>query len=264
MRLAWATDIHLDFLDRARVAAFARAIEQTGAEAVVLTGDLSVARRLGADLGQLVSGCRLPCYFVAGNHDYYGADIAAVRRGLTKLREVEPRLRWLPAEGVVRLTPDTALIGVDGWADGRLGDPEGTEVLLNDHRLIADLLQPSRAELLAVVRRLGDEEAARLSRLLGEALAPCAHVLVATHIPPFAEASAYQGQLTGPAWLPWMTCHAVGEVLREAARTHPERRITVLAGHTHERWSVDIEPNLTVRVGRAVYGEPAVEDVLSL
>ncbi len=264
MRLAWATDVHLDFLDPGAIAAFGRSLAATEADAVLLTGDLSVARRLGPDLARLVDACRRPVYYVAGNHDYYGADVATVRRAMRALREVEPRLRWLPAEGVVRLTPDVALVGVDGWADGRLGNPETTPVVFNDHRLIADLRHTSRAELLAASRRLGDAEAQALRRLLGEALAPCRRVLVATHVPPFAEASAYQGVPTGPDWLPWMVCHAVGEVLRELARAHPDRDITVLAGHTHERREVQIEPNLTVKVGRAVYREPSLEAVLEL
>lgn len=264
MKLAWATDIHLDFLDPERIAGFGRELSRTRADAVLLTGDLSVASRLGPDLAYLVRHCERPCYFVAGNHDYYGADVETLRRGLRRLRELEPRLRWLPNEGVVRLTPEVALVGVDGWADGRLGHPETTPILLNDHRLIADLRQPSREKLLEVARRLGDEEAATLERLLGEALAPCSQVIVATHVPPFAEAAAHEGRPSGPDWLPWMTCRAVGEVLRRAARAHPERRITVLAGHTHERWRVEIEDNLEVRVGRAVYAEPAIEDVLEI
>lgn len=264
MRIAWLTDIHLDFLTDARILAFGAEVARTRPDAVVLTGDLSVAPALGPHLARLVSGWRCPCYFVAGNHDYYGASIARVRQALRTLPSIEPRLRWLPHEGVIRLTPRTALVGVDGWADGRLGDPEGTPVVLNDHLRIAELLQPSRAELLRVVRALGDAEAARLRTLLGEALAPCAHVFVATHVPPFAEASTHQGRIIGPQWLPWMTCHAVGEVLRELAAAHPERQITVLAGHTHDRCRVRIAPNLEVRTGAAEYGAPCIEELIEV
>ncbi|MGE0786571.1 MAG: metallophosphoesterase [Sandaracinaceae bacterium] len=264
MRLAWATDIHLDFLGAAQIAAFGDELRATGAEAVVLTGDLSVASKLGPDLAALVRQADLPFYFVAGNHDYYGVDIASVRAGMRRIADVEPRLMWLPHRGVVRLGARTALIGVDGWADGRLGDPEGTTVLLNDHVVIPDLRTHSRERRLEIVRELGDREAETLRGLLGEALAPSDHVYVATHIPPFAEASTHEGRPCGPDWLPWMTCAAVGEVLREAARAHPSRRITVLAGHTHDRCRVSVEPNLDVWVGKAVYGAPAVEDVLEI
>jgi predicted phosphohydrolase len=264
VRLAWLTDIHLDFLGADRIAAFSAEVARASPDAVVLTGDISVAPVLGPQLAQLVAGWRFPCYFVAGNHDYYGSSIDAVRRALRALPSMEPRLRWLPSQGVVRLTPTTALVGVDGWGDGRLGNPEGTPILLNDHLRIAELVQPSRAELLRVVRALGDAEAATLRTLLGEALAPCSRVIVATHVPPFAESSTHEGEVSGPDWLPWFTCHAVGEVLREMAAAHPEREIVVLAGHTHDRCRVRIAPNLEVRTGAVEYGAPRIEDVLEL
>jgi predicted phosphohydrolase len=264
VKLAWLTDIHLDFLSPEAIAALGAKVVRSGADAALLTGDISVARALAAHLAALVRGWEVPCYFVAGNHDYYGASIDVVRRGLRELRGLDARLRWLPNEGVVRLTEKTALVGVDGWADGRLGDGAGTQVVLNDHLRIVDLLQPSRAKLLETVRAIGDAEAATLRRLLGEALAPCEHVIVATHVPPFRESSTHLGRVSGDDWLPWMTCHATGEVLRELALAHPERRITVLAGHTHDRCRVAIEPNLEVRVGAAEYGHPTIEDVLTI
>jgi Icc protein len=264
VKLAWCTDIHLDFLEDDQITAFGSRIAREGADAVLLTGDISVAPVLGPQLARLVSSWKVPCYFVLGNHDYYGASIEVVRHGARAMAAIDRRLIWLPNAGVVRLNETTALVGVDGWADGRIGDPEGTPIVLNDHLRIADLLQPSRAKLLEVVRALGDAEAVALRRVLGEALAPCDHVIVATHVPPFRESSTHEGKISGDDWLPWMTCHAVGEALREIARAHPDRRITVLAGHTHDRCSVQIEPNLLVRTGHVEYGAPRVEAVLEL
>ena len=264
MRLAWLTDIHLDFLDEAKTRAFGAKVAAEGADGVLITGDISVARALGRHLAQLVSTWTVPCWFVAGNHDYYGASIDRVRAALRQMREIEPRLRWLPSEGVVTLAEGVALVGVDGWADGRLGDPEGTNVVLNDHIHIEDLVWPTRGELLEVVRALGDEEAARLSGLLERALETHTRIHVATHIPPFREASTFQGQVSGDAWLPWMTCHAVGERLRAVAEANPSARFTVFAGHTHDRHAVRVLPNLEVRTGRAAYRSPAIEDVLTI
>lgn len=264
MKLLWCTDIHLDFLEDEAVSAFGAKIARSDADAVLLTGDISVAPALGPHLARLVSSWRTPCYFVLGNHDYYGASIDLVRRAVRELGSIDRRLIWLPSAGVVRLTPKTALVGVDGWADGRLGNPEGTPIVLNDHLRIADLLKPTRASLLSTVRALGDAEAETLQRVLGEALAPCEHVIVATHIPPFRESSTYEGKISGDDWLPWMTCDAVGRKLRELARAHPDRRITVLAGHTHDRCDVTIEPNLRVRTGMVEYGAPRIEDVIEL
>jgi predicted phosphohydrolase len=264
VRVAWLTDIHLDFLSPTEIAAFGASIDRERADAVLITGDISVAPALASHLSLLVSSWRAPCYFVAGNHDYYGSSIELVRRGLRAIESFDPRLRWLPAQGVVRLTRETSLVGIDGWADGRLGDPEGTRVVLNDHIRIAELRCATRGELLAKVRDLGDAEAAALRRLLGEALAPSRRVIVAMHIPPFRESSTYQGRISGDDWLPWMTCHAVGQVLLEMARDHPDREIVVLAGHTHDRCEIHPLPNLAVRTGAVEYGAPAIQEILAL
>lgn len=263
-KLAWLTDIHLDFLSDAQIAAFGAEVARTGADGVILTGDISVAPALGRHLAKLVSAWRMPCWFVAGNHDYYGASVAKMRDALTQISAIEPRLRWLPAAGVVKLDRDTALVGVDGWGDGRLGNALTTPILFNDAVRIDELKTETREELVRVVGELGRREAEKLRALLGEALAPHRHVYVATHIPPFREATTHRGHVCGDDFLPWMTCHAVGEALRELAASHPDRKITVLAGHTHDRCRVQITDNLEVRVGAAEYGHPAVEEVLHL
>lgn len=41
-------------------------------------------------------------------------------------------LHWLGGMGVVPLTEETALIGHDGWADGRLGSGAASPVMLHD------------------------------------------------------------------------------------------------------------------------------------
>ena len=52
-----------------------------------------------------------------------------------------PRTLLAPAalRAVVELTPITALVGHDGWADGRLGDLDGSDVILSDFLLIDEL-----------------------------------------------------------------------------------------------------------------------------
>jgi hypothetical protein len=47
---------------------------------------------------------------------------------------------YLSQSGIVELTSDTALVGHDSWADGRLGDLDHSEVILNDFLLIDFLL----------------------------------------------------------------------------------------------------------------------------
>ncbi|MBA3550581.1 MAG: metallophosphoesterase [Nannocystis sp.] len=279
MRVAWATDIHLDFLGDEQVRAFAATLAQERPEAVVLSGDLSHAELLEHHLRLLAGVLTCPIYFVLGNHDYYGSSIVDVRQAVVELCARRSRLRWLPACGVVSLSAETALIGIDGWADARLGDPAHTTVVLNDFFHIAELaatLDPQvrarpgllrasdREPLHRVLRELGDVEAARCDELLTAALASHPQVLIVTHIPPFAAACWHEGRLSDDNWLPYFSCAALGEVLRAQARAHPQRRLMVLCGHTHGAGEAQIEPNLRVLTGGAVYRRPQLQQVLEL
>ncbi len=279
MRVAWATDIHLDFLRDEQVREFADRLVADRPDAVVLSGDLSHAEQLEHHLRLLLQGTSCPIYFVLGNHDYYGSSIAAVRQAVQELCGRRARLRWLPACGVVTLSEKTAMIGCDGWADARLGTPADTPVFLNDFIHIEELaatLDPGgrhdparlrgldRTALHAELRARGDAEAARCRELLGAALELRPHVLVVTHVPPFAAACWHEGALSDDRWLPYFTCAAVGEVLRELAAAHPTRSVTVLCGHTHGAGEAQIEANLRVLTGGAVYRAPQLQRVIEL
>ncbi len=265
MKIAWATDIHLNFVDEATLLEFCRGIRESGAEAVLIGGDIAEASDLEKWLRFLEQKLERPVYFVLGNHDYYGGDIATVRRCVQTLGS--DLLRWLPSVGIVALTTRTALIGHGGWGDGRLGEFAPAEVLLNDYLLIADLLEsaggPSRSsflknkdELKTKLQQLGDDAANTLRPTLEEAVERFSEVIVLTHVPPFRESCWYEGKISSAKWLPSFTCKAMGDLLLEAARTNPDCRITVLCGHTHGEGETRVLPNLCIQTGAAQYGTP--------
>lgn len=264
VRIAWATDVHLNFLDREARRDFARELVRAGPDAIVLSGDIGEATSVVAHLETLASDVERPVYFVLGNHDFYRGTIAAVRAASRELSAWSKLVRWLPAAGVLPLGEGVGLAGVDGWGDGRAGDPEGTAVRLNDFRLIQEISGLSRRELLARVRALGEQEAALTARLLDEACARFRHLLFVTHVPPFAEACWHEGRVSDDSWLPWFTCVAVGEALRERMLREPELTTTVLCGHTHGTGFAPILPNLRVYTGGAEYGAPRVAAIVEI
>jgi 3',5'-cyclic AMP phosphodiesterase CpdA len=263
-RLTWATDVHLNFLASIGIEAFCESVANEDPDALLVTGDIAEAPTLAPLLSLVAAELARPVYFVLGNHDYYRGSITRVRAVAAELTERSRWLSWLPAAGVVELVPGVALVGVDGWADGRLGDYVRSPIELNDYVYIAELAGLSRAARLERLHELGDAEAAALEALLGPALASHRRVIVATHVPPFREACIHEGRISNDDWLPHFSCRAVGEVLRKAALAHPDRRIRVLCGHTHGAGSVEILPNLKVVTGGAEYGEPRVQGTLDL
>ncbi len=262
MRLAWLTDLHLNFVGRAVVDAFFQEVASELPDAVLLTGDVGEADSVVPYL--LALGERLPCpiYFVLGNHDFYGDGVEAVRDRVLRCCRQSSHLRWLSEIEVVGLTASTGLVGHDGWADGRYGDYLRSKVDLNDYHHIQELTGLTHAQRFGVVQHLGDEGAAHLDRVLPLALARYRKVIVLTHVPPFRDACRHDGQVQDDQWAPHFGCRAVGDVLLEAATAHPDRELIVFCGHTHSPAHLTIAPNLTVIVGSAVYGKPVVQAVM--
>ena len=235
MRLAWCTDVHLNFVDSDELVRFARRIGDARPDAVVLTGDISEAPSLEEHLTQVAAELPCPIYFVLGNHDFYRGSVRSVRAAMRALSKKHDRLAWLPTAGVVALSPSAALIGHDGWYDGRFGDYSGSRVLLNDYLVIDELAYLSKSERLARIQGLAGEAAEYFASALPGALNRFAHVVVATHVPPFKEACWYAGKISDDDWLPHFSSRVVGEALAAAMRARPDRRMTVLCGHTHGR-----------------------------
>jgi predicted phosphohydrolase len=260
--LLWGSDLHLDRVDASARDAFLHRFREFGEIPCVLTGDIAVANDLTGVLESVAAAMAGAVYFVLGNHDHYGSSVAQVRDAVLALGERLPKVQWLPPAGVVMLDADTALVGVDGWADGGAGDALTTPLRMNDDRLIAEIAgAPSRRGKLAVKRALAEADAARLATLLDRATASARQIVIATHVPPFVESLPTSGALARVEWQPLLVSHATGEVLRRAAAAQPRHRFLVLAGHTHVATDVRIAPNLRCIVAAARYGAPALRVV---
>ena len=265
-RLAWLTDIHLNFLGTAGVEAFFASLVETKVDAFLIGGDIGEAPDVALHLNALANCSQQPIYFVLGNHDFYRGSIAGVRESVRDLCSAVPDLHWLPDAGVVPLTDQACLVGHDGWGDGRLGDYHGSDVVLNDWVLIKEFggFDEDREQRLAKLNALGDEAAAYFRTVLPDALRRFRHIMVLTHVPPFREACWHEGQISNDDWLPHFTCKAVGDALLEAMTAAPGCRMTVLCGHTHGGGEAQVLPNLRVLTGGATYGKPVIQQVLEV
>ncbi|HVP48816.1 MAG TPA: metallophosphoesterase [Bryobacteraceae bacterium] len=264
MRLGWLTDIHLNFVSLAKREEFYLTLCHQHLDALLLGGDIGEADSVLQFLAEMEQALSVPIYFVLGNHDFYGASIAAVRESVSRETVRSSRLQWLSNQGVIPLTDTTALVGHDSWADGRLGDFFMSDVLLSDYFLIEELRCEDKQERYEKLNALGDEAAEFLESRTREALASHRHVIVLTHVPPFQDACWHEGQISSPDYLPHFACRAVGDRLLPIMQSHPDQILTVLCGHTHSPGVARILPNLVVHTGHAQYGEPTVQNILEL
>ena len=266
-RLAWISDIHLNFVDARGRQEFYQSISAAQPSELLVGGDIGEASSLIGLLKEMAAALPgLPIYFVLGNHDFYGSSMERVREGMIDLTSSHRQLTWLTSEDYIDLGNQSALIGDDGWADGRLGDYERSTILLNDYLRIAEFI-PSlddKQQRLQLLNQLGDEAAARVhGKLLGVLKNPeFRQIVFLTHAPPFREACWHEGGLSGLDWLPHFTCKAIGDVLVEVMEAHSDKQMTVLCGHTHSSGVAQIRPNLIVRTAAAEYGQPALQSLV--
>ena len=262
MRIAWATDLHLDSVGLTEVERFCADVRQSRATAMLISGDIAESSSLVKWLEFLDSRLKMPIYFVLGNHDYYGSDIKSMQNAMRQL--TSERLLYLPQVGPVQLSEKVSLVGHDGWGDCRIGDHESFEIL-TDYFAIQDLRKTVNHEALQAgeferenlrkkLGKLGDEAAEKLRPHLINATKKGESVLVLTHVPPFRESCWHNGSISEETWLPGFTCKAVGDLLTSVAQNHPDTSYTVLCGHTHGFGSTRILPNMKVNTGFGDYG----------
>lgn len=260
-RVAWLTDIHLNFLDAKGIARFLNEVAAARPDAVLLGGDIAEARDVARCLRQIAKSLTVQVYFVLGNHDYYFGSIAEVRESIRELTGERTNLVWLSEQEPIELAPGVGLVGHDGWADALLGDYMRSLVMMNDYRLIAELAPLDKQARLPVLRSLGQEAAQHIRQVLPVATDRFSQVVLLTHVPPWREACWHQGQISNDEWLPHFTCAALGEAIEEVMRPRAESQLTVLCGHTHSSGVCRPLENVTVLTAGAEYGRPQVERV---
>jgi len=260
-RIAWLTDLHLNFLTPTELSAFLAKLTEIRADAVLVSGDIAESRDVTQFLQKLADAAGSTVYFVLGNHDYYFSSIRAVREAIVELCEQDPRLIWLNNAGVVELTPQVGLVGHDGWADARLGDYERSHVMMNDYVLIEEFAGVDKQTRWPLLHAQADAAAEQMRQVLPKALDRYERVVLETHVPPFRDACWHEGTISDDEWLPHFTSKAMGDALLEIMADYPDRRLIVLCGHTHGRGETHPADNLVVLTGGAEYGNPEIQRV---
>jgi predicted MPP superfamily phosphohydrolase len=262
--LAWMTDIHLNFASRELIMVLARKILDAAPDAVLLGGDIGEADNVGKYVVRLGELLKIPIFFVLGNHDYYRGSIAKVRKKMADLSANHPGLHWLSGMDFISLSKDTALVGHDSWADGRLGNGIKSTLLLNDYLLIQDFIRLPVALRFQKLNALGDEAARHFARVLPKAFEQHKNVILLTHVPPFRESCWHEGGISDDDGLPHFSCKAAGDVMLREMQQRPAGNLLVLCGHTHSSGEAQILPNLCVRTGGSIYGSPAIQSIVEV
>ena len=262
-QLAWATDLHLVFVRGAALRAFCESLAQIPADAIAITGDISDGTRLERHLSLIAESVQKPIFLLLGNHDRYHTSFADAEEQVRRVVETHPHVHRLMGSEIIEFNTHTALVGVDGWADGQSGSGPASPIVLNDTILIDDLATLSRAAAWKRIAELSCAFAETIKLTLTAAMSSYREVILLTHVPPLREATWHEGNMSAPDFLPHFCNARLGEVIREACARYRESKLTVLCGHTHSE-GVHQEANLIVLTAGAAYGSPRIDRVLPI
>lgn len=262
-KLLWITDIHLDRATSIAKNRFLAELRASTCDAVLITGDISVAADLTIDLTEISNACgNRTILFAAGNHDYYGSSFREVNQAISELCSRTSNLIALGRGEIVEFSKTTALVGHPGWYDGHAGSGARTRVDSPDRHLIQDFRDLDRKSFFRKLNLLGEESADYFRKVLPLALSRYRNVLLATHVPPFTQGVRYNDK--GCVWnrQPYFSNRAAGNLIWGVSKSFPNRRIQVYAGHTHSAFSVKMRTNLSMKVAEARPGQPGRGEVL--
>ena len=261
MKFAWLTDIHMNFLNATGLSSFLDNLKKADVNTILIGGDIAESFNIVAYLEEMEKFLKIPIYFVLGNHDYYHSSIDDTRKRISDFSRESEYSFWLPESGTIQLDSNTALIGHGSWADTRFGDYLNSFVELNDYYEIKELSGLSKLERKTVMMELAEQAATFTRQHLSKALDKYDHVYFLTHVPPFRESSWHKGKISDDYWLPHFSCKVVGDVMLEIMQQYPDRKLTVLCGHTHSSGEAYPLPNITVYTGHAEYGVPEIQKI---
>lgn len=229
----------------------------------IIVGDITDSRYLIETLDIIRSRVAVPIYFVLGNHDYYHSSFSTVSRRVKKYCDMHASVVYLTRSKPLIYLGDLglAVVGDDGWGDGKNGCGIKSEAALNDFMLIEELKEAvsiSGECLFKKLSKLGRDSAIRMRHKLRK-IHQVRNVIIVTHVPPFVEASRYNGNISEPDFLPFFSNAQMGEVIEQGISD--EQNAIVLCGHTHD--AADIRhKGIRAVAAKALYGAPRLNKLI--
>ena len=252
-KFVWLSDTHLSMsILPAMKRRFIDRITSIDADGLVITGDISNGLWLESDLRYLAVHHPKPIYFVLGNHDYYWRHMGSVHEDVRRLCKEFPNLVWLTESDPVMLDEDVALVGHEGWFDANCGDRDATAWAV-DRLLNLDFWRMrDHVDQVYEWRNMAKTSALAIEEKIEKIRERASMVYVATHFPPWKEASRADGKIFESLWHAYNTNVTLGESLLKIAQKS-KLQINVLAGHTHLSCNLAVRKNLNCRVAPASY-----------
>lgn len=278
MKIAFFTDIHLNFLSKENLDLFCKTANETKSDAIVISGDIAESQNIEYYLDYLDQNIDIRKYFVLGNHDFYNGSITETRKKVgAKYSTINSKTVYLTTAGFVPITERTAIVGHDGWYDGGYANWFNSRLDMTDYHIIKEISdktceisswqegRPVKEIQFSKIQELAKESALHVIEQTMKAFeAGFENVIVATHVPPFPELSTYRGKMSDDTWLPHFSSKHMGVALLELANNNKNKTIMVLCGHSHGKAYYKPLPNLSGFCGEAEYGRITISNLIEI
>lgn len=253
VKIAFASDIHMDHAGPAARSAFFQEIAGSGAQILLLAGDIGTATEEAeawvSDFEQTIG---IQVLWVRGNHDFWDS-------GIERLRECTVHEGYLTKMSAPVIMGDTVIVGHDGWYDARVGTPL-LSVDMNDWQYISEFKAKTKHQIIHISREFAEQAEKHFEQLLPDdmlSVGKVKRVVLVTHVPPFQRVHIDpRGNPGNNHWAPWFVNAKLGEYLLQKAAKHPSIQFDVYCGHTHGACEAVMAPNLRVVVAGADYKHP--------
>lgn len=252
--ISWGTDLHLDMADNEAYEKLIDSFKKQKPDMLIITGDTSEKMTCFDKLVEIQKSLNVPLYYILGNHDCYGSTIQGTKDAAKKYSTIQ----WLTDGKIIALNETTALVGHDGWADGKTGNFEKLP-LLPDFSSIEDFSGFGKPQWKKIMQNFGERSALESENTLLKAFEKFSSVIFITHAPPFREACMYEGKATDDNWAPLFVNTSLGKMLFELMENYPDKNLHLYCGHTHHKCEYSPLPNFKVTVAHADYGKPEAQ-----
>ncbi len=223
-------------------------IQQQQLDGLFLSGDVINGPNVEKHLLWISKILQIPIYFVRGNHENYFSNFKNIQSQISQACQQDSNLHYLDHCQPISLSENTALIGHTGWYDAGYRKPLTPLVFIWDFLFIEDFRKcSSMADRYRLMRQKANEAARILGKKLLEALETHQEVILVTHWPPWVE---HSGSFIGNHfWKPYNASRVLAETLENIMWSFPNKKLTVLAGHSHNAREEQITSNICLKVG---------------
>lgn len=259
-KYVWITDTHITTpLDRRKLL---NIILDEAPKGVFHTGDISQSGLTTiSDLEYIGKYINCPFYFNLGNHCIWFSSFKKIHKQVRELCKQYKNLIWMEDEEVISLNKNTACVGVEGWYDARVGDPQYLTFTL-DWMFIEELRNlPSMKHRIEMFQDMAKQSAKKGVSKLEKAIETHKTVFMLSHYPTVKSANRSDGWLPEKFWEPYNCNLILGEELEKVMEKHKKRNLILLTGHIHTP-STTINRNIECRVGRGSYYKISEDEII--